>query len=99
MKFMVTYRPNRITRDSDPSPAVLAKAAAYVKELLENGTIEAAYALHSGGHILIFDAESSEELAVKVRYNPVFKDSATEVVPIEDLVSFLEGMSSHLESI
>lgn len=99
MKFLVINKPNRYKREDDPDPAHLKKAAALVKENLDNGTLEAAYALHAGGHVLVLNADSSEELALKVRYNPLFRYSDTEIMPIEDLVGFLEGMAAHVEQI
>lgn len=73
------------------------KGIAHLKELLNNGTLEVCYSLISGGHAFVINAESSEELAVKVRYNPLFKSTETEIIPIANAVDFLEGVREHRE--
>ncbi len=75
------------------------KAIAQLKELLDNGTLEVCYMLISGGHMFVIDAKDTEELAVKVRYNPLFKKSHTEIIPIANAVEYLEGAMEHRERI
>lgn len=73
------------------------KALDQLKELKSNGTLEACYSIISGGHAYVINAETTEELAVKVRYNPLFKMTETEIIPIADAVEFIEGAKEHKE--
>ena len=73
------------------------KAIARLKEMKKDGTLEACYSLISGGHVYVINAESTEELATKVRYNPLFKMTETEIYPIADAVEFLEEARKHKE--
>ncbi|MFN2268033.1 MAG: hypothetical protein ABR533_07130, partial [Desulfonatronovibrio sp.] len=62
---------------------------------LDNGTLEVCYTLISGGHAFVINADSTEELATKVRYNPLFKSTETEIIPIANAVDFLERAREH----
>ncbi len=97
MKFLVINKPTGHGHGIDADPANIRKYAASVQEMLDNGTVEAAYVLLSGGHMYIVNADSSEELVLKVRYNPLFKASQTEIIPIEDAMGYLEAYAAHLE--
>lgn len=98
MKFMVINKPTGQAHNMEDTPAHIRQSAAKIKELMDNGTIEEAYVLLSGGHMYIIDADTTEELVAKVRYNPLFKKSHTEIVPVEDALSYLEGYAAHLEA-
>jgi hypothetical protein len=65
-----------------------------LKALLKDGTVEVAYSRVDGGHIYVVTADSMKELVYKVRGNPFFEDSDTEVIPIMDAVDFLEGLKA-----
>ncbi|NIR27871.1 MAG: hypothetical protein GWN84_00745 [Gammaproteobacteria bacterium] len=89
MRFLIINRPNSPGSDEwmEQRPD---KIAAMLREWLEGGVVEAPHVLIGGGHMYICEAKDEEELAVKVRYNPFFKNSDTEVIPIVDALAFLE---------
>lgn len=97
MKFMVINKPTGHGHGLEDTPESIRKYAGQVQELMDNGTIEEAYVIISGGHLYIIDADTTEELVTKVRYNPLFKGSHTEVIAIEDALGYLEGYAAHLE--
>lgn len=75
------------------------KALAQLKEFIKDGTLEVCYSLISGGHAYVINAATTEELATKVRYNPLFKKTETEIIPIADAVEFIEGAREHKEKL
>lgn len=91
MKFLII---NRGTGGQDHgmnvTPASLGTHAENLRGLLGNGTLEGAWALLSGGHAYVTSADDAEDLAVKLRSNPLFKSSHTEVLPIADAVDFID---------
>jgi len=99
MKFLVISRPNgqdhglasgydRVDNISDHNKAL--------KGLLKDNTVENAYAFISGGSAVVINADSTKELAIKVRHNPLFKSCNTEIIPIADAIDFLDGVVDHL---
>ena len=96
MKFMVINKPTGHGHGIEDTPESIRKYAAQVKEMMDNGTIDDAYVILSGGHLYIIDADTTEELVAKVRYNPLFKGSHTEIIPIEGVLGYLEGYAAHL---
>jgi len=68
-----------------------------LENALEQGHIEACYVLISGGHIIIADVDSASELAKLVRYNPLFKASDTEIIPIAEATKFLDAYHAGAE--
>ena len=94
-KYLVINRPNG--REPEGwTHAGAHKAADMLAEALGNGSVEAAYVLISGGHAYIIEAGSTEELAAKVRYNPLFSQSNTEILPIADAMEYLKGYDQHV---
>jgi hypothetical protein len=97
MKFLIINKPTGHDHGIDDSPATIRNYAGRIKEAIDKGVIEDAYVLLSGGHMYIVDADSSEELVSKVRYNPLFRKSHTEIIPIEPALGYLEAYAAHLE--
>src|SRR5882672_7556998 len=89
MKFVIINQPSGqdYAGVSDRTPIDTAP----LKKLLGDGTIEVCYSMVSGGHIYVVTASDAEELVRKVRGNPFFHDSQTEIIPVMDAVDFLEG--------
>ena len=98
MKFLIINRgTGGDDHGVDVSPASLDTHADTLRGLLSNGTLEGAWALLSGGHAYVTTAADAEDLALKLRGNPLFKSSHTEVLPIADAVDFIDryaGMTS-----
>jgi len=85
MKFMIFNNPN------GQREAKAGSSSAGLDKLLKDGSVEAAYSTFGGGHIYVVTADDPEELAAKVRGNPFFRDSHTEVVPVMDALDFVRG--------
>ena len=99
MKFLVISRPNGNDHGLSGGYDVAENINNHndnLKALLADNTIEAAYAFISGGATIIMNANSTKELAIKVRNNPLFKSSHTEVIPVADAVDFLEGVAEYI---
>lgn len=95
MKFLVINRHG--TPGATPSPQVLKDYAAKIREMKEKGILLAAYAFLSGGHAYVVEASDTADLARKVRLNPIFGLSETEIIPVAEAEDFLEGFAAHLE--
>ena len=67
-----------------------------VAAAVENGKLEAAYVLIGGGSVYVVNADDTEELALKVRSDPLFKSSHTEIHPIADASDFLERAAHYM---
>jgi muconolactone delta-isomerase len=96
MKFLVTNKPHSNGHDMASDPESSRIYAAQVKELLENGTLVSAYVLAGGGYVYVMNAKDSEELLIKLRYDPLFNFMDTTVTPVVDAVDFLEGHALHV---
>jgi len=94
MKFMVINTPNG-QNYAGVGPKSSTDTSA-LEGLLGDGSVEVAYVTVAGGHIYVVTAETTEELVYKVRGNPFFHDSNTEVIPIIDAVDFLAGVKKAL---
>jgi hypothetical protein len=99
MKFLIINRPNGKYSGFSDDTTEVKQAHSLLKAAIESGDVKAAYVLHSGGHAYVVDADSSEDLAIKVRYNPLFRSSDTEIIPVEDALTYLAGYASHLEAV
>ena len=95
MKFLIINRPTGHDHGLDGSADSVHSYANAVEAGLKNGSIEAAYALIAGGSAYVINAKNTEELATKVRYNPLFASQTTEVIPVADAVDFLRGAAKH----
>ncbi|CAA9202065.1 hypothetical protein [Flavobacterium collinsii] len=92
MKFLVISRPNGQGHGLNAT----ADTGAQVKALVEDpkSPIEKAYAVISGGSIIVINAKDTVELATIVRSNPLFKASFTEIIPIADAHDFLTAFAA-----
>lgn len=94
MKFLILNRASGQPHDLETTPGAVASHTNNLKGMLADGTLEAAWALLSGGHAYVTVAQDAEELALKLRQNPLFDSSHTEVLPIADAVDFLERFAA-----
>jgi hypothetical protein len=94
MKFMIVNKPNGHEYAKAGSRGTNVDT---LKKLLKNGTVEVAYSTVAGGHIYVVKAADTEDLVRKVRLNPFFHDSDTEVIPLMDAVDFIEGIKAEVE--
>lgn len=95
MKFLIINRPNGSDHGLAASADAIESYANAVEAGLKSGAIECAYALIAGGSAYVINAKDTEELAVKVRYDPLFASSDTQVIPIADAIDFLHGSKAH----
>jgi hypothetical protein len=98
MKFLVINRPSGADHGLSRDPANLRHHAAELKKLIASQEIQGAWVLQEGGHAYILNAYDSEELAIKLRWNPLYEASDTQVIPVMDAVDFLEGYATYAES-
>lgn len=96
MKFLVINRPTGDDHGLGHDAGVAHDFAEQIEAAVANGTIECAYAFVSGGGAYVCTAKDTEELVKKVRLNPLFKSSHTEVIPIADAHDFLRGVAEFL---
>jgi hypothetical protein len=96
MKFLVISRPHGGGHDAGSHPAVAREFADQLRKMIDDGTLEAAYAFIGGGSAYVISADSTVELAHKVRGNPVFSAGTHEVIPIADAHDFLDGVAEVL---
>ena len=88
MKFIILNRSSG--QPSQVEASDVARHTESLRQLLADGTLEAAWALLSGGHAYVTSADDAEDLAKKLRKNPLFDSSHTEVLPVADAVDFLD---------
>lgn len=98
MRFLVIARPSSGSYDLTRDPAQLRRYAAELQEALDQKLIEAAYALVSGGYAYVVNVRNTDELAIKMRRDPLFAYSQTEALPITLAVDYLEETANFLES-
>ncbi len=99
MKFLVISRPNGQDHGLAGTYDVVDNVNDHnknLKRILRDKTVERADAFISGGSAVVMNADTTKELAVKVRSNPLFKSSSTEIIPIADAVDFLDGVADAL---
>jgi len=94
MQFLVINRPYDSHRTKGGSNELRAHAK-NVKAFLKDGTLSAAYAFVGGGHAYVLNASDTKDLALKLRANPLFGTSHTEVIPVADAVEWLEHAADH----
>ncbi|MCM2292384.1 hypothetical protein NAC44_08580 [Allorhizobium sp. BGMRC 0089] len=99
MKFLVIAKQvsngHKLSSSQDLS-RVLNEA---LSAALSDGSIEAAYAIIAGGFAYILNADSAEELARNVRFNPLFRSSSVEILPVSDARMFLSQMGSFNQAV
>ena len=91
MKFMIINKPNGQNYSKTDGKTKIETSK--LKAMLDDGTLEVAYATVAGGHIYVVNAKDTEELVHKVRNNPFFHDSDTEIIPLMDALDFLKGFA------
>ena len=96
MKFLVINRPNGREHGLSGTADAVNSYANAVEAALKSGAIEAAYAFIAGGAAYVVNADTTQELATKVRYDPLFASMDTEIHPIADAHDFLRGVSKHI---
>lgn len=99
MKFLVVARPNGQPHGLSTSPESVHAHANAVEAALAEGSVEAAYAIVAGGYVSVFTAKDTEQLARMVRYNPLFKSSSVDIIPIADAQDFLHGVAKEMASL
>jgi len=97
MKFLVINRPTGVPSGVERHHESFEKMAQTIDDAIKDGKIDAAWSFIGGGHAYIVTANDTKELALKVRYNKLFRSSDTEVIPIADASTFLRNASKHLE--
>ncbi len=95
MKFLVLTRPNG-TRTNTRTAEEASKLAREVKRLHEKNIIEAAFAFIGGGSAFVLNADTTKQLAILIRSNPLFSTQHHEIIPVADATDFLQGLSEHL---
>lgn len=95
MKFLVITRPNGQGHGLESSTSSTAGFASEIKKLRSENVLEAAYAFIGGGSAYVILADTSKQLAVLVRSNPLFHTQHHEIIPIADADDFLEGYIQH----
>ena len=98
MKFLVISRPNGSDHRQNKTTASAKSLSGSIRKLHENKTIEASYVFIGGGSAFVVVADSTKQLAVIVRSNPLFSSQNHEIIPIADAADFLEGYAEHVSS-
>ncbi len=98
MRFLVIARPSSGSYNFTQDPKELRRYSEELQEGLDQQIIEVAYTLIAGGYAYVIKVRNTDELAVKMRRDPLFAHSQTEVIPIAPAVDFLSQMAKVLES-
>lgn len=98
MRFLVIARPSSGSYELTRDPSELRRYAEELQEALHQKVIEAAYTLVSGGYAYVISVRNTDELAIKMRRDPLFAHSQTEVLPIALAVDYLRETANFLES-
>ena len=98
MKFLVIARPSSGSYELTKNPAQLRRHAEELQEALDQKLIEAAYTLVAGGYAYVISVRNTDELAIKMRRDPLFAHSQTEALPITLAVDYLKETANFLES-
>ena len=84
MKYLLQFTPNGSVPPVEDRVPTSKAAAAYIAELQNKGTLEAAYAFVAGGGIGIMEVASHEELWEIVFAYPLFTSFQWHVEPLVD---------------
>jgi len=78
------------------SAAEAAELGREVRRLHEEKVLEASFAFIGGGSAYVLNADTTKQLAVLIRSNPLFSSQHHEIIPVADAADFLEGLAEHL---
>ena len=92
MLFLVKLRPRQTTLPEGGHEAVHRLQAA-LGQASASGTLQQAWGLAGGGHVLLMNAKSHNELAALLRTHPLWSTSAVEIEP---LVNINDVLLTHL---
>jgi hypothetical protein len=98
MKFLIINRETGAPHSHEQSPDSARSFAEILKRLQDEGSLEAAYTFVGGGSAYVVKADDTATLLKKVRGNPFYSSSLTEVIPILDATEFYNGRAEWRES-
>jgi hypothetical protein len=98
MKFLVINRQAGVPHQHDQSPETARAFAEVLRRLQATGALEAAYTFVGGGSAYVVTADDTATLLKKVRGNPFYATSLTEVIPILDAPEFYNSEAEWEES-
>lgn len=96
MKFLVITRPNGGEHGLSATKQSATSMAAELRKLQESKVLEVCYAFIGGGSAYVINADSTKQLAVLVRSNPLFHSQTHEIVPVADAYDFLEAHAQYI---
>jgi hypothetical protein len=86
MKFLIINRPTGVPHGHGKGADQALEFSNNLQRLKEEGALEAVYTFIGGGSAYVVTAQDSTTLLRKVRGNPFFETSETEIIPVIDSV-------------
>lgn len=86
MKFLViTSRRQQLTVPPDAMVGMLAAQREWIRDRVEDGTIETIYGFPHGGGVAIVNADDGDELASRLMASPAYMTLDWDVRPLGDI--------------
>jgi hypothetical protein len=99
MKFMIINRPTGHNAGGvSKNPSHQEEWAEQIRKWLKDEKLECCYHMVSGGHVYVVNSDTIHDLSYRVRSNPLFEESHTEVIPITDAADFLDEHAEFMKS-
>lgn len=91
MRFLIVNTFTGLEAGPHSSAEVGREDGEKITALLHDGDVEKAWVLHGGGHALIMNAESCEELTSTLRSKSLCQIGSTQVIPVMDAFEFFNA--------
>ena len=98
MKFLIINRPSGIPHGHANGANEIKAFSDNLARLKDEGVLEAAYTFVGGGSAYVVEASDTATLLQKVRGNPFYATSQTEVIPIMDSVDHYRNLADFKEA-
>ena len=89
MKFLVITTSN--SRNQVAPLHRIRQSLEITKNALESGWVENAWILNAGGHVLLLNADTFDELNRKLLSNPFYQPDDSKIIPVMEVMEFMRA--------
>jgi hypothetical protein len=89
MKFLVIISSN--SRNEVAPLHRVRQSLDIIKNALESGWVENAWILNAGGHVLLINADTFDELNQRLLSNPFYQPAGSKIIPVMEVLEFMRA--------